>query len=128
VFPDGEREAIWFTSRISDASMKTAFDDRAAPGMSEVILTRFAQNSDLKAFVRQAMLFDMAHPLQALARMQRTARVMMACVAGGKTDWLSLTCLNIVYTVIVFIWLFDRTKDGQRTAGATRWAMRRLGF
>ncbi len=127
VFPRGAKDAIWFISRISDASMKAAFDAESALDMTDVILTRFAQNSDLKAFVRRVMLFDVVHPVQALLRMQRTARVMMACVAGGgKTDGWSLTRLNLVYTVIVFIWLFDDTPGDRRTTGVTRWAVKRL--
>lgn len=129
VFPQGARDAIWFISRISDASMEAAFDSVSAADMAEVILTRFAQNSDLKIFVRQVMLFDVRHPVQALMRMQRTARSMMACLAGGgKADWLSLTRLNLVYTVIVSIWLFDRTPGDRRTAEAARWAVKRFGL
>ncbi len=129
VFPHGAKDAIWFISRISDASMQAAFDLRPAPDMTDVIVMRFDQNSDLKAFVRQVMLFDILHPIQALARMQRTARVMMTCTTRGRrTDWFSLTRLNLVYTVIVFIWLFDKTPRDRRTVDMTRWAVETLGI
>jgi hypothetical protein len=80
VFPTGSRDAIWFISEVSDASMRAAFENAPARSMSEVILERLSQNTTLKPFVRRVMLFDLLHPFQALARMQRTSRAMFACL------------------------------------------------
>ena len=128
LFPRGARDAIWFISRISDASMLAAFQVQPAADMANVIEARFAQNHDLKPFVFRVMLFDSLHPIQALARMQRTARVMMACLPAGlkRLDRLSLSRLNIVYTALVFIWLFDDAPMDRQTGKSTRWAVRWL--
>lgn len=128
IFPKGGRDAIWFISEVSDASMRAAFDATPAAGMSEVIAERFAQNADLKPFVRRVMFFDFLHPVQALARMQRTARVMIQCfaperraVSGGR-----ITALNLGYTFIVFVWLLDGSQTQTLTRRTTVGLMRLL--
>jgi hypothetical protein len=128
VFPRGPIEAIWFISEVSDASMLAAFVDQPASGMASVIDIRFAQNRSLKAFVRRVMQFDMAHPFQALSRMQRTARVMFDCLAPDRrrSNAISSATLNIAYTIVVFVWLLDRSPDGGLTAAATAIAMKLL--
>jgi hypothetical protein len=129
IFPRGSRDAIWHISLLSDASMMSAFANSPAAAMSVVIDKRFDQNADLKPFVRQVMLFDFLHPFQALARMQRTARAMYACLgAGNVPSWLALTRLNIAYTAIVFVWLCDDTLDDVRTKAVTRPLMRACGL
>ena len=130
LFPRGVTEAIWFISEASDASMRNAFAQKAASGMAAVIDERFAQNRDLKGFVRRVMVYDLLHPWQALRRMQRTARVMIECLEGGLTRVgpARLTSLNLVYTMLVFHWLFDRTDGNARTRRLTRGAMRSLGL
>lgn len=130
LFPRGARDAIWFVSTVSDASMKLAFAATPAPSMSSVILERLEQNRDLKPFVRQVMRFDLAHPIQALARMDRTARVMFDCVANraGPPSRATLIALNLVYTAIVFVWLFDRGPADAFTRRVTPKAMRLIGL
>jgi hypothetical protein len=130
VFPRGVRDGIWRVSDISDASMRAAFDAVPANAMSEVIAERFAQNAGLKHFVRQVMAFDVVHPLQALARMQRTARVMFACLGPGvrPPSACELAILNLAYTATVFVWLFDWSDGGKRTVAFTRGAMRLIGL
>ena len=130
LFPRGARDAIWFVSTVSDASMKLAFAATPAPSMSSVILERLEQNRDLKPFVRQVMRFDLAHPIQALARMDRTARVMFDCVANraGPPSRATLIALNLVYTAIVFVWLFDRGPADAFTRRVTPRAMRLIGL
>lgn len=129
-FPNGSRDAIWFVSTVSDASMKLAFAAARAPDMSSVIIERLDQNRDLKPFVRRVMLFDMAHPIQALARMDRTARVMVECVGARAKppSRAALIGLNLVYTAIVFAWLFDRGPDDTFTRSLTPRAMRLIGL
>jgi hypothetical protein len=83
IFPGGSRDAIWFISEISDASMTFPFSDSPAPSMSTVIITRLEQNGHLKSFVRKVMLFDIMRPVQAFSRMQRTSRAMFACLGSG---------------------------------------------
>jgi hypothetical protein len=124
LFPAGPRDAIWFISEVSDASMKAAFEHALAGSMSEVILERLSQNTALKPFVRRIMLFDLLHPLQALARMQRTSRVMLACLRSHseRAQPEPVTLLNLAYTVIVFAWLFDPEGEG----GLTRCLTARL--
>jgi hypothetical protein len=124
-FPKGARDAIWFISEVSDRSMFAAFLQTPAADMAQVIATRFVQNSDLKPFVRGVMRFDLLHPLQALARMQRTARVMAACLAPSDRPpgRLRLTALNLLYTTVVFVWLGDDSIDQQSTAKFIRAAM-----
>ena len=89
--------------------------------MSEVILERLSQNTALKPFVRRVMLFDLLHPVQALARMQRTSRVMLACLGphSGHAEAARVTLLNLAYTAIVFAWLFDREGEGGLTRDLT---------
>ena len=130
VFPGGPRDAIWFVSTVSDASMKLAFTGARASDMSAVILERLDQNRDLKPFVRQVMLFDLAHPIQALARMDRTARVMFECLAARPTPppRAALIALNLAYTAIVFVWLFDRSQGDAFTRSLTPKAMRLIGL
>jgi ubiquinone biosynthesis protein COQ9 len=129
IFPRGARDAIWHISLVSDASMKRKFEDKRVAAMSEVIDERLKQNVDLKPFVRQVMLFDIVHPVQALARMQRTSKVMYACLSGEQApNWFALTCLNLAYTAVVFVWLFDRTPDDMRTKTASRRLMRVCGL
>lgn len=130
IFPRGPVQVIWFISEVSDASMRAAFADRPAPDMTAVIATRFSQNRRLKAFVRRVMGFDLAHPVQALARMQRTARVMFDCLAPDRrgSSPLGRAALNLVYTGLVFIWLLDRSPDDRHTLTATRAAMTALGL
>lgn len=119
LFPAGPRDAIWFISEISDASMKAAFELAPAGSMSEVILERLSQNTALKPFVRRVMMFDLLHPVQALARMQRTSRVMLACLRSGHAQTARVTLLNLAYTAIVFAWLFDREGEGGLTRDLT---------
>jgi hypothetical protein len=128
LFPRGSRDAIWFVSTVSDASMKLAFAAAPAPAMSSVILERLEQNRDLKPFVRQVMRFDIIHPIQALARMDRTARVMFDCVATAPPSRAALIALNLVYTAIVFVWLFDRGPANAFTRRVTPKAMRLIGL
>lgn len=127
-FPKGSRDAIWFISEVSDASMKAAFDAVPAADMTEVIMERFAQNDDLKPFVRRVMFFDLAHPFQALARMQRTARVMVDCLAPARRDVgnANIWALNAAYTLTVFVWLFDKSVDQAPTRNVAAALMRWL--
>jgi len=117
-------------SEVSDASMRKAFEETSARNMSEVIEERLDQNVSLKSFVDQVMGYDLLHPIQALARMQRTARAMCNCLAPDlrQQSYARLAFLNIVYTVLVFIWLHDRTASDRRTKAATRAAMRWVGL
>jgi hypothetical protein len=130
VFPSGSRDAIWFISEVSDASMKAAFDTVPAEGMSDVIAERLAQNADLKPFVRHVMFFDLLHPVQALARMQRTARVMIQCVEPERqhVSGAAITALNLGYTFIVFVWLLDSSRTQAMTRRTTVGVMRLLGL
>ncbi|HYD89549.1 MAG TPA: hypothetical protein VEA80_18865 [Vitreimonas sp.] len=118
-FPRGSRDAIWFISEASDASMAAAFRGRAAPNLAAVIIERLQQNLSLKPFVRRVMLFDIAHPAQALARMQRTADVMLGCLRPQAKSP-SASALNLAYTAIVFVWLFDRSAGDAATERTTR--------
>lgn len=125
-FPRAARDAIWFISDVSDASMASAFKASPAPDLRAVIVERLAQNSDLKPFVRRVMLFDLLHPVQAVARMDRTARVMLACLAPhGRRPPASL--LNFAYTLVVFIWLFDGSAGDARSYQAAGGLMRLIG-
>lgn len=119
LFPGGARDAIWFISEVSDASMKLPFLASPAPSMSAVVRARLEQNSHLKPFVRKVMLFDLIHPVQAVSRMQRTARAMFECLpsTGLRPSRFAIGGLNLVYTAIVFVWLFDRS----RCHGLTKW-------
>jgi len=130
LFPNGSRDAIWFVSTVSDASMKLAFAAARASDMSAVILERLDQNRDLKPFVRQVMLFDFTHPMQALARMDRTTRVMFECVEARAMppSRAALIALNLVYTGIVFAWLFDRGPTDAFTRSLTPRAMKLIGL
>ena len=130
VFPSGSRDAIWFISEVSDASMRAAFDTVPAEGMSDVIAERFAQNADLKPFVRRVMFYDLLHPVQALARMQRTARVMIQYVEPERQRAMgaAVTALNLGYTFIVFVWLRDSSQTQAMTGRATLRVMRLLGL
>lgn len=122
VFPGGPREALWFVSEVSDESMRAAFLLEPAASMAVVINERLAQNRKLKPFVRTVMAFDLRNPVQAVKRMQRTARVMQLCVAshiGGP----KLILLNQFYTLIVFFWLFDRSPDDAKTSRLARTLM-----
>jgi hypothetical protein len=56
--PRGSRNAIWFISEVSDASMAFPFVDSPAPSILPVIITRLDQNDHLKPFVCKVMLFD----------------------------------------------------------------------
>lgn len=125
-FPRGSVDAIWFISEVSDASMALAFDGRPASCVANVIGERLEQNSDLKPFVFRVMVFDMLHPFQAVARMQRTAQVMRRCLApAAKAP--GTTPLNWTYTFIVFVWLCDGTRDDALTMRLNRWLMRCIG-
>ncbi len=130
IFPRGARDAIWHISRISDASMVQALAAAPAASLCAVIGERLDQNAHMKSFVRRVMLFDMLHPFQALARMQRTARAMMACLPpqARQTSAFALMLLNLAYTGIVFVWLFDRTSGNARTRTVTKRAMGVIGF
>jgi hypothetical protein len=128
-FPKGARDAIWFISEVSDASMASAFDETPAHSMANVIAERLLQNADLKPFVRKVMLFDLGHPIQAVARMQRTAHVMVRCLSPERrrTSWAAcLLALNLAYTAIVFVWLSDDTLGSARTRRLTNGLMRML--
>jgi hypothetical protein len=98
--------------------------------MSTVIITRLEQNAHLKPFVRKVMLFDVFHPAQAFSRMQRTSRAMFTCLgAGARPPSLRLiTGLNIIYTGIIFLWLFDQTEDNARTKRIARRLMPLIGM
>lgn len=125
-FPGGSRDAIWFISELSDASMAAAFENAPARRVADVIWERLSQSSDLKPFVFRVMLFDMLHPLQAVARMQRTAHVMRSCLApSAKAP--ATTLLNWTYTFIVFVWLCDRTRSDALTLRLNQWLMRLIG-
>lgn len=107
-FPGGAHDAVWFISEVSDASMAAIFKNAPAHDLKTVIVERLAQNRDLKPFVRRVMVFDFLHPVQAVARMNRTARVMLGCLTAQSRRphaWM----LNLAYTLVVFIWLFDRS-------------------
>lgn len=125
-FRRGARDAIWFISELSDASMAAAFENSPALRIAYVIWERLEQNSDLKPFVLRVMLFDMLHPFQAVARMQRTARVMRNCLAPSANAP-ATTLLNWTYTFIVFVWLCDRTHGDALTLRLNQWLMRQIG-
>ncbi|MFO1013775.1 MAG: hypothetical protein U1E50_08425 [Caulobacteraceae bacterium] len=127
-FPGGVKAAIWFISEASDASMAAAFSTQRAQSMSDVIDLRFAQNRDLKGFVRRVMFFDLLHPVQALQRMQRTARVMFRCLGAAKPTPMAVTCLNLAYTLVVFRWLLDRSAEDAATARFSRRVMSLIGM
>jgi ubiquinone biosynthesis protein COQ9 len=130
IFPRGSRDAIWFISEVSDASMKLPFLDAPAPSMSTVIITRLDQNRHLKPFVRKVMLFDVLHPFQALSRMQRTSRVMFACTdrTHRAASYCSVAGLNVLYTAVVLIWLFDGTDADDLTKRLARLLVRLVGM
>lgn len=109
--------------------MRIAFEHQPATRISDVIAERFRQNSNLKRFVRQVMLFDMGHPVQALTRMQRTAIVMNAClpITESKSGTGALALLNLTYTLVVFVWLLDVSRDNWITHRAMVMAMRLIG-
>lgn len=125
-FPRGARNAIWFISELSDASMAAAFEGRSASRVADVIWERLQQNSDLKPFVFRVMLFDMLHPFQAVARMQRTALAMRRCLAPGARAP-GTTLLNWTYTFVVFVWLCDRTPGNALTMRVNQCLMRWIG-
>jgi hypothetical protein len=129
IFPRGSLDAIWYISKVSDASMRFPFLSSPAPNMSTVIITRLDQNGHLKPFVRRVMLFDVLHPVQAFSRMQRTSRMMFACLAHGNRNpsLRSIVGLNIIYTAIVFFWLLDRSDGNRLTKRITRQSMRLIG-
>jgi hypothetical protein len=129
-FPKGSRDAIWYISEVSDASMKLPFLNSPATRMSTVIITRLDQNRHLKPFVQKVMLFDLLHPMQAFSRMQRTARAMFECLPPGdpRPSLRRIGGLNLIYTAIVFVWLFDRTDGDARTKRITRRSMRLIGL
>lgn len=126
----GPTEALWFVSEVSDASMLAAFTNTPAQKMAEVVDVRLDQNASLKPFVNRVMRYDVLHPVQALARMQRTARVMFDCLGPREQDvsWVRLTLLNIAYTGLVFGWLMDRSECNHQTKSATRAVFRLLGI
>lgn len=127
LFPGGVTQALWRISEISDASMRTPFLEHPAQGMTQVIEERFDQNRDLKPFVRGVMQYDVLHPVQALARMQRTAKVMFDCRKPRREPgFATLVSLNLSYTLLVFIWLCDRSPGDARTRSATLAIMRVL--
>ncbi|BDU22450.1 hypothetical protein [Dyella sp. GSA-30] len=129
IFPSGATEALWFVSDVSDASMQASFLITPAGCMAEVIDTRLDQNRSMKRFVKRVMQYDLLHPFQALARMQRTARVMYACVSPHKrASFPGLVSLNLFYTALVFLWLIDGSPNDKRTKTATARAMRMLGI
>jgi hypothetical protein len=129
IFPRGSRDAIWFISEVSDASMMLPFIDSPAPSMSTVIITRLEQNGHLKPFVRKVMLFDIIHPIQAFSRMQRTSRAMFACLASAPLPSArAITGLNVIYTGIVLLWLFDRTEGDACTKRIARRLIRLIGM
>ena len=130
IFPRGSRDAIWFISDVSDASMTLPFVDSPAASMSTVIITRLEQNRHLKLFVRKVMLFDMIHPVQAFFRMQRTSRAMFACLGIGAPlpSLRAITGLNVIYTGIVFHWLFDRTDGNARTKRTAKRLLHLIGM
>ncbi|WP_109126480.1 hypothetical protein [Dyella sp. C11] len=126
-FPDGPTGMIWFISDVSDASMHAIYAMEPAQCIADVIGERFAQNAELKPFVRRVMQYDVLHPFQALARMQRTAKVMYACRARiERPGFIRLALLNIFYTALVLFWLYDRSPHDTRTKAATDALMRLL--
>jgi hypothetical protein len=130
IFPRGARDAIWFISEVSDASMAFPFVESPAPSIFTVIITRLEQNDLLKPFVRKVMLFDVIHPVQACSRMQRTSRAMIACLGAGAPppSLRAVTGLNVIYTGIVFLWLHDRTEGNARTKRVARRLIRLIGM
>jgi hypothetical protein len=128
-FPNGARDAIWFISEVSDASMKLAFEASPAGCMSTVVAERLEQNGHLKLFVRKVMLYDLLHPIQAVRRMQRTAHAMLGCMPrmDRAPSRFEVAALNAAYTVIVFVWLFDTTRGQSLTSRTTASVMRLIG-
>jgi len=127
---DGPTEVLWFVSEVSDASMCAAFVGTPAREMTEVVNVRLDQNGSLKPFVNQVMLYDVLHPIQALARMHRTARAMYDCLGQGSPSagQPRLTLLNLAYTGLVFRWLIDRSERDRHTKSTTRAVFRLLGL
>lgn len=120
-FPGGLTDALWFISEASDSSMARDFVGAPAPDLAAVINIRFIQNRELKPFVRRVMVYDFFHPIQAVARMQRTARMMYSCLGrmDAPSKW-RVAALNILYTFLVMVWLADRTQQDRVTKGLTR--------
>jgi hypothetical protein len=126
LFPRGARDAVWFISEVSDASMRQPFEKRPAVAVADVIRERLEQNAALKPFVFRVMLFDLCRPFQAVARMQRTAHQMRSCLVDG-TRAPGATALNWAYTLIVVVWLCDCTRDNRLTLRLNGWMMRAIG-
>ena len=126
-FPHGPADAIWFISEVSDASMAERFATAGAASIGAVIDERLRQNRHLKHFVWKVMLFDLLHPVQALRRMDRTARVMVRCLARPpKAGGARVHLLNGIYTLLVFVWLLDRSPGDTITRRLTRLLTRPL--
>ena len=61
--------------------------------------------------------------------MDRTARVMFECVAQATPpSRAALIALNLTYTAIVFVWLFDRSPADAFTRRLAPKAMRLIGL
>ncbi len=94
--------------------MAQTFVGTKAKDLAQVISIRFQQNTELKKFVRRVMMYDFCHPIQAIARMQRTARIMYACTGTIRVpNRAQVLGLNLFYTLLVMVWLVD-TKMTER--------------
>ena len=62
--------------------------------------------------------------------MQRTARAIFECLPRSerKPSPCAIATLNLVYTVIVFVWLLDRTNGNKLTKWFTAKSLRIVGL
>jgi hypothetical protein len=121
-FPELEgsspRDVAWALNDIADSEMCRRFQGKLGVSWNELIRYRFIQNAPLKASVMRLARSDIWHPVDTLARTDKTARAMQACGAPGGAIKRSLMVL--VYSTCVLVWLVDRTPSQHLTSRAVR--------
>jgi hypothetical protein len=132
LWPKGIRSVAWQLNERADSAMLDRSGVLGTATLSELILTRFADNESLKTSVRNLALSDALHPLDTLARTARTAGNMWRCLRrpgfeSGDPGWIRVWGLTFMYSACVVVWLLDQSKSQRAVRAAIDLGVRALG-
>ena len=120
----GVHATIWQVADRADRNMVRAFAHAKPATLQVLVAARLVQNRRRKRLVRKILLVDFRHPCKAIARTQRTSRL-MAELAGVRPTQAFLAATTFAYTLVVIAWLADRS-DGDRWSHALSARLMRL--
>jgi len=118
-WPGGERSLAWSFNETADEAMLSSWRG-VHPTLVQILRARFEQNEPHKRAVAALALSDALHPFNTLQRTSQTAMRMLELCALRRSGWFACWSLVFAYSLVVLVWLADKTPDRRRTDTAVR--------